>query len=330
MKISVLAVMPDPDNPRADLGDLRELVEDIRANGIIQPIVVRPGSKDHAKGTCSACGQEVDRLTSGMLQEHDLCPGGSSLARDEWIILAGHRRYAAARQAGLREVPVVVDTSTRSRADRLAFMLRENGHRRDLTVFEESHAYEQLTLEGLTVARIATITRRSKDRIRRHLEVAKLPEESRAKIGEITLEDAEALLGLSGAAHERALEAIGKPEFRQTVIEERLSGDVQEEDVARELRAEFLRPILAGSVIVKDYPAGQVMASLQGSLPAKVVRAWLEAVGRPDGDFEGVSVRRAMLALAVVAARDLPSEYRLLQALGYEVSPVEERFMEAS
>lgn len=330
MKINVLAVMPDPDNPRSDLGDLRELVEDIRENGIIQPIVVRPGSKDHARGVCSACGETVDRLTSGLLVEHDLCPGGSALARDEWIILAGHRRYAAARQAGLREVPVHVDTSTRTRADRLAFMLRENGHRRDLGVFEEAYAYEQLALEGLTVTRISTLTKRSKERVRRHLKVGKLAERETPQFRDITLEDAEALLGLEGAAHDRAVEALGTREFKQTVVEERLNGDAQDEDVARELRADFLRPILAGEVMLREFPTGQILEALQGSLPPRIVKDWLAVLRHPDGDLMGIEVGLALLALAVATSKDLPSEYRLLQSLGYEVSPIEERLLEAA
>lgn len=330
MKISVLSVMPDPDNPRDNLGDLRELTEDIRQNGIIQPIVVRPGSKDQARGVCSACGQSVDRLTTGLLVEHDLCPGGSSLARDEWIILAGHRRYAAARQAGLREIPVHVDTSTRSRAERLAFMLRENGHRRDLTVLEEASAYEQLTLEGLTVTRIATLTKRSKDRIKRHLNIASLPDESKQSLGDITLDDAEALLDLKGAAHDRALEAIGTPEFRQTVAEERLAGDANDDSIARLLRDDFMRPITAGLVPLTQVPTGLLLTVLQGSLPPRIVKAWLTALECPNGDCEGVSVERALVALAYVSSKDLPSEYRLLQALGYEVSPIENQFLEAA
>lgn len=330
MKISVLSVMPDPDNPRSDLGDLRELVEDIREHGIIQPIVVRPGSKDHTRGLCSACGEAVDRLTSGLLVEHDLCPGGSALARDEWIILAGHRRYAAARLAGMREVPVHVDTSTRTKADRLAFMLRENGHRQDLGVFEEAHAYEQLVLEGLTVTRISTLTKRSKDRVRRHLKVGQLTERESPQFRDITLEDAEALLGLEGAAHDRAVEALGTREFKQTVVEERLNGDAQDEDVARELRAGFIRPIVAGEVVLKGFPTGHVLEALQGALPPRIVKEWLEVLGHPEGDLAGVDVERATLALAVAASKDLPSEYRLLQSLGYEVSPIEERLLEAA
>ncbi len=330
MRINVLAVKPDPDNPRDTLGDLRELTEDIRANGIIQPIVVRPGSKDREKGECSACGDQIPRLASGLLMEHDLCPGGSSLARDEWIILAGHRRYAAARLAGLREVPVVVDTSTMSRAERIAFMIRENGHREDLTVVEEASAYEQLTLEGLTVSRISTITKRSKDRIRRHLKVASLPDESKARIGDITLADAEALLGLSGDAHERALAAIGTPEFKQTVVKERLNGDVQDEAVAAELRTEFLRTIMAGEVIVKDYPTGLIYEILQASLPPRIVKEWLTLLERPSGDVKGIDVSRALCALAFASVKDPHLEYKLLDGLGYVVSPVEKRLLEAA
>jgi len=329
MKLSVQCIQPDPDNPRDDLGDIRELVEDIRENGIIQPIVVRPGSKDRVQGKCSACGELVDRMHTGLLVEHELCPGGSMPAGDEYIILAGHRRYAAARAAGFREVPVVVNTSTRTRAERLAFMVRENGHRRDLTVLEESRAYEQLTLEGLTVSRIATLTKRSRDRIKRHLQIASLPDASKEALGEITLEDAEALLGLTGDAHARALEAIGQPDFKQRLIEERMSGDVQDEDIARELRREFLRPIMAGQVVVKDYPVGLVLEVLQSVLPARVVKGWLEVLGRPDGSVDGISLEAGILALIVSQDRDVKPVYRVLQAAGYWLSPVEATLLEA-
>lgn len=93
---------PHPENPRASLGDLSELVRSIRSHGILEPLVVLP----------------VDD-------------------NGEHLLVAGHRRHAAALRAGtVTTVPVVVRAMTP--VEVIEAMLSENTNRSDLTVAEPS------------------------------------------------------------------------------------------------------------------------------------------------------------------------------------------------
>src|SRR5262245_63279692 len=96
-------VDPNPHQPRQVMGDLAELVASIAAQGIIEPIVVR---------------QRGARFQ----------------------IVAGERRYQAAVQAGLRELPVVVREVDDTEVIELALI--ENLQRKDLTPFEEARSEE--------------------------------------------------------------------------------------------------------------------------------------------------------------------------------------------
>ena len=98
---------PHPHNPRRQLGDLTELADSIRAQGVRQNLLVVPSD----------------------LQ------GDGTWARYTAVI--GHRRLAAAKLAGLTEVPAVVDEGL-SPADQLELMLVENVQRSDLSPEEEA------------------------------------------------------------------------------------------------------------------------------------------------------------------------------------------------
>ena len=96
---------PNPDQPRQAMGDLAELIASVTEKGIIEPLVVR---------------QRGPR----------------------YQIIAGERRYHAAVQAGLHELPVVIrDVDDR---EMLELALVENIQRKDLTPFEESEAMQSL------------------------------------------------------------------------------------------------------------------------------------------------------------------------------------------
>lgn len=112
MTVAVAALHPDPDNPRAELGELDELAASLESVGMLQPIIAR---RD---------GQHL-------------------------VVVAGHRRLAAARLAGWDKVPVLVRPPMRP-DDVLAAMLVENGQRRDLDPIEEARALARLMkLHGL-------------------------------------------------------------------------------------------------------------------------------------------------------------------------------------
>jgi len=100
-------VLPNPDQPRKTLGDLRELTESIRAKGVLEPLLVRFNQKENA-----------------------------------YYIISGERRFHAARAAGLREVPCIEKAA--DDAESLEIALIENLQRKDLTAFEEAEGLARL------------------------------------------------------------------------------------------------------------------------------------------------------------------------------------------
>jgi len=155
---------PNRFQPRAHIDDERidELSRSIRANGIIQPIVVR----------------RVD--------------GG-------YEIVAGERRWRAAQRAGLLKVPVVVRDIPEERL--LAVALIENIQRQDLNPIEEGQAYRRLAEEfHLTQEEIAEAVGKDRSSIANYVRLLRLPQEVRASVasGGLSMGHARALLGVTG------------------------------------------------------------------------------------------------------------------------------------
>jgi len=157
---------PNKFQPRAsmDEGKIDELARSIRANGMIQPIVVR----------------KVD--------------GG-------FEIVAGERRWRASQRAGLLKVPVVVRDIPEDRL--LAAALIENIQREDLNPIEEAHAYRRLADQyHLTQEQIAEAVSKDRSSIANYLRLLKLPKEVLANVGSgaLSMGHARALLGLPDEA----------------------------------------------------------------------------------------------------------------------------------
>jgi ParB family chromosome partitioning protein len=157
---------PNPFQPRTvmDEGKIDELARSIRANGIIQPIVVRK-------------------------------------AGAAYEIIAGERRWRAAQRAGLLKVPVVVRDTPDDQL--LAAALIENIQREDLNPIEEAHAYRRLTDElHLTQDQIADAVGKDRSTIANTLRLLKLPREMRDGVsaGTLAMGHARALLGLPDEA----------------------------------------------------------------------------------------------------------------------------------
>jgi ParB family transcriptional regulator, chromosome partitioning protein len=142
---------------------LDELAASIRANGIIQPIVVR---------------------------RHE----------DGYQIVAGERRWRAAKLAGVAEVPVVVQDVDDPRMLELALI--ENIQREDLNPIETAHAYERLSRElGLSHEEIGRRTGKDRTSITNIVRLLKLPKEVQLLLAEhrISMGHARAILGLPDA-----------------------------------------------------------------------------------------------------------------------------------
>jgi ParB family chromosome partitioning protein len=160
------AIVRNPRQPRqhVDAAALEELAESIRQHGVLQPLVVRE------------------------------LPGGSPR---RFELIAGERRWHAARLAGLGRVPVVVKDVTPQAQLELALV--ENIQRADLSPLEEAFAYRQLIDEfGLTHEALARRLGKSRVTITNTLRLLGLPEAVRAALAaaEITEGHARALLAL--------------------------------------------------------------------------------------------------------------------------------------
>jgi ParB family transcriptional regulator, chromosome partitioning protein len=158
--------------PRVDMrpGSLAELADSIRVQGVVQPIVVRPiGSPD----------------THGV---------------QRYEIIAGERRWRAAQQAGLRNIPALIRPVADEAA--IAVALIENIQRENLNPLEEARALQRLILEfGLTHQQAADAVGRSRAAVSNLLRLLELPPEvcERVEHRELEMGHARALLGLSGA-----------------------------------------------------------------------------------------------------------------------------------
>jgi len=155
--------------PRLDLRaeSLAELVESIRAQGVVQPIVVRPIDPPDERGV------------------------------QRYEIIAGERRWRAAQQAGLRDIPAVVRRVPDAAA--IAMALIENIQREDLNPLEEARALQRLISEfELTHQLAAEAVGRSRTHVTNLLRLLELPEEvcERLATREIEMGHARALLGL--------------------------------------------------------------------------------------------------------------------------------------
>lgn len=145
---------PHPKNPRKDLGDLSELTESIKQNGIMQ------------------------NLTAVSDPENE----------DGYLIIIGHRRFAAGKEAGLTEFPVTIRDLDEQAQIRL--MLCENIQRNDLTVIEQAAGFQMMMDFGITVDELAQDTGFAPSTIYHRLNIAKLNQkELEKKMDQLTIKD---------------------------------------------------------------------------------------------------------------------------------------------
>ena len=130
-------------NLRTEFADeqMSELIESVKQHGIITPLTLTPDGKDG------------------------------------FTIIAGERRYRAAKAAKLREVPAQVRESN---GEALTLAVAENVIRADLNPIEEARAYERLVTEKGTAAKVATLVGRSEKLIAERTELLRLPAETQA------------------------------------------------------------------------------------------------------------------------------------------------------
>ena len=176
--IPVERLVPHPDNPRKDLGDLTELAASIKENGVFQNLTVVP---------------EVE---------------------DRFTVVIGHRRLAAAKLAGLTELPCVVVEMTPK--EQVQTMLLENMQRSDLTVYEQAQGFQMMLDLGATVEEIAEKSGFSEKTIRRRVKMMELDQKTLKEVSarQLTLGDFDALAQVEDIKERnKVLESIGTRDF---------------------------------------------------------------------------------------------------------------------
>lgn len=189
-QIPVGDLRPNPDNPRKQVGDVTELAQSIRQQGIRQNLLVTPMRE--------ATGPNESRIV--------------------YRIVIGHRRWTAAKQAGLETVPCAIAELT-PREER-ELMLVENTQRTDLTPMEEADGYQGLLDLGSSVKDMAERTGRSQTFVRGRLRIASIPTPIRQQdqFAQLDLLELEALADLndSPADQKRLAKTIGTNNFDYT------------------------------------------------------------------------------------------------------------------
>jgi ParB family chromosome partitioning protein len=168
VELPIEAVRRNPEQPRRSFAqpELDELADSIREHGVIQPILVRP----------------LDEPAGG------------------YEIIAGERRWRAAQQAGLRQIPVLVRDLSPSEVMEVALI--ENLQRADLNALEEARAYRLMAERfGRTADEVARVVGKSRSHVANTLRLLRLPAavQDHLEAGRLTAGHARALLDLDAA-----------------------------------------------------------------------------------------------------------------------------------
>jgi ParB family chromosome partitioning protein len=168
-QLSVASIMPTPLQPRTEFRSerLQEMIDSIREHGIIQPLIVR-------------------------------------VRGDKFELIAGERRWRAAKEVGLKEAPAIVREASDQEVLELALI--ENLQREDLNPIEEAHAFARLAKEfGLKQEEIATKVGKSRAAVANSMRLLELHPQVQSLLtqGRISVGHAKVLLSLK--AHEEQL-----------------------------------------------------------------------------------------------------------------------------
>jgi ParB family transcriptional regulator, chromosome partitioning protein len=168
-QIAIDEIETNPDQPRRSVGDLEELRMSIESKGVLEPILVRP-------------------MPSGRFR-----------------IIAGERRFRAAMEAGLAEVPCIELDVPDNEVMEIALV--ENLHRRDLHPFEEAAGYASLAEKhGYTQQKIASTVGKSRVSVTEAMSLLDIPEDLREKCRRADIEARSVLLEIAKLGDRRKME----------------------------------------------------------------------------------------------------------------------------
>jgi ParB family transcriptional regulator, chromosome partitioning protein len=164
-EVPIDSIDPNPYQTRKRINELalEELAESIRASGVVQPVVLRPG------------------------------------ANGRFQLVAGERRWHASRRAGKTTIPAVVRQISNEQAMEITII--ENLQREDLNPVEQARAFERLSREfGLTQEQIAARTGKDRASIANFIRLLKLPEDVQdcLEVGALSFGHGKVLLALAG------------------------------------------------------------------------------------------------------------------------------------
>mgnify|MGYP000672892061 CR=1 FL=1 len=234
--IEISRIHPHYNNPRKELGDLTELAESIKKTGILQNLTVVPWFS-------STTGVGADDPK----QQEEM----------GYIAVIGHRRLAAAKLAGLKEVPCVI--SNMSYNEQIATMLLENMQRNDLTLYEQAEGFQMMLDLGESVSDISEKTGLSTTTVRRRVKLLDLDKEKFRQSVErgATLSDYIELEKIEDVDLKNSvLEAIGTSDFKwklQSAIDKEQANKNREVLIAE--LAKFAKPVddTAGLRYIRGY-----------------------------------------------------------------------------
>ncbi|MCU0275590.1 MAG: ParB/RepB/Spo0J family partition protein [Acidobacteria bacterium] len=188
--IPIDKLVPNAMQPRRDMGDLAELADSIRENGIIEPVIVRP--------------------------------------RDgNFEIIAGERRFRAAREAGMHEIPCIEHDVPENEA--LEMSIIENIQRKDLNILEQAHSIRSLTeIYGYTHDEIAKKIAKSRVTVSELIRITDLPQEIKEKCLQLGIESKTFLLELTKLGDLEKMDVLlaqyGKKPFSREKIKQQRKG----------------------------------------------------------------------------------------------------------
>jgi ParB family transcriptional regulator, chromosome partitioning protein len=228
-EIDIARIRPNPNQPRVQFDEeaLEELADSIRERGVLQPILLRPHG-------------------------------------DDYLIVAGERRWRAAQRARLHSIPAIVREVDDSTTAELALI--ENIQRQDLNPLEEAEGYRQLIeRHGHTQDDVGRFVHKSRSHVANLLRLLDLPEFVRQSLmrGDISM------------GHARAVISADDPD---SITREIISKGLSVRQVEERVRRDKGRPATAVS-----RPSGRAAS--------KVVDADLDALERQLGDILGLKVQ---------------------------------------
>src|SRR3954462_4818270 len=244
-QVNLGTVVPSPLQPRKNFAPeaLAELVESIRQHGIIQPLVVR-----------------------NVAGKHEL--------------IAGERRWRAAHEAGLAQVPIIVRTATDLEV--LELSLIENLQRADLNPIEEAQAYARIANEfGMRQEDIAQKVGRSRAGVANSMRLLDLHEQVQAWVtqGLISVGHAKVLLGLKDPEEQRAV--------AETILRRSAPVRATERLVARQLGKTHPRRRRQPAAAVSSAAIDDLQSRLQQHLGTRVTLHHGEKRGRIEIEYYG-------------------------------------------